>query len=353
MKRLFIILLLIFSNNLFGQIEKDKVNTSTATNQNTIQSQIEQLKNRQNITDSILTLATERQNNLKQENDLFKATIDTNSNIFTGISTFFTIVSILLTIIVVAIPLISYFLVIKPNQKVIEKVESLESEVLKTMEKNFESYFEKLRKQKTTKVLGLLGDRLKLSEVTSYFLLNNSDNLEEADIMKIIEFLTVNKDIEETDASILNSVVISTNFFVAEKYYKSIFEKDEEKNFNYAVEYLVENDFEAHIPYIEKIIKANEKGHHLLIKFFDCIQQKFIGNWADKRLLEKREIGVKYAKLLFDNDNIIKAIESKEVPNSGFRGEHPININRLNDNKYLRETKYYKIYLESMDKKHK
>ena len=347
--------MLILSCDLLGQTGKVtvKLTNQISQNINSIQIQTEQIKNRQIRTDSILKSVVERQNYLKQENDIFKTTIDTNSNIFSGISTFFTIVSILLTIIVIAIPLINYFLVLKPNQKVLEKVENLETDVLKTMEGNFEAYFEKLRRKKTTKILSLLDDRLKLSEVTSYFLVNDSDNLEEADIAKIIEFLNVNTDIETADASILNSIVIETGLLTAEKYYKSIFEKDDQKRFKFAIEYLLENDFETHIPYIEKIIKANDQGHHLLIEFFDYIQEKYLGNWMDKKVVEKKEIGIRYSKLLFDNENILKAIEAKEVPKTFGFEDHPMNANILSDNKFLQETKYYKVYLEEYDKKYK
>ena len=340
---------------MFGQTGKVKVKTTDPISQNiiSIQIQTEQIKSRQIKADSILASVVENQNYLKQQNDIHKTTIDTNSNIFNGISTFFTIVSILLTIIVIAIPLINYFLVLKPNQKVLEKVENLETDVLKTMEGNFEAYFEKLRRQKTIKVLSLLDNRLKLSEVTNYFLLNDSDNLEEADISKIIEFLNANTDIEKADSSILNSIVIDTGLLIAEKYYKSIFEKDDEKRFEFSIKYLVENDFETHISYIEKIIKASDKGHHLLIEFFNYIQKNYLGNWMNKKVVEKKEIGITYSKLLFDNENILKAIEDKEVPETfGFQ-DHPININRLNDNKFLRETEYYKVYLEENDKKYK
>jgi hypothetical protein len=255
-----------------------------------------------------------------------------------------------LTIIVVAIPLINYFLVLKPNQKILEKVENIETEVVKTMESNFETYFEKLRRQKTTKILNLLDNKLKISEVTSYFLLNDSDNLVEADISKIIAFLNSNMDIEKGDAIILNSIIIGSEFLVVEKYYKSIFEIDDEKRIEFAIEYLVENDFETHISYIEKMIKASDKGHHLLIRFFDYIQEKYLGNWMDKKVAEKKEIGIKYSKVLFDNENILNAIKGKEIPKTFGHVGHPININILNHNKFIRETKYYKIYLEADDK---
>lgn len=349
------IILLVLSCNLFGQTLKvtAKPTDPISQNINSIQVQTKELKESQEKTDSTLAVIIQRQNLLKQENDIFKTTIDANTNIFNGISTFFTIISILLTIIVIAIPMINYFLVIKPNQKIVEKVKNLETDILKTMEGNFESYFEKLRRQKTTKVLSLLDDRLKLSEVTNYFLLNDSDNLEEADIAKIIAFLKANTDIEEADVSILNSIVIERGLLIAEKYYKTIFEEDDQKRFKFAIKYLVGNDFETHIPYIEKIIKASDKGHYLLIWFFDYIQEKYLGNWMDKKLVEKKEIGIKYSKLLFDNENILKAIKDKEVPRSHGLEEHPININRLNANQFLRETRYYTVYLEEEDEKYK
>lgn len=356
MKKLFLILLIITSISLFGQTNNvKKVNSTNPVTKtiNVLQIQNKELQIKLETIDSTLQRVIENQNYVQKENDLFKSTINANTNIFNGISTFFTIISILLTLIVIAIPLVNYFLVLKPNEKVVKKVENLEAEVLKTMEGNFESYFEKLRRQKTTKILSLLGDTLKLSEVTNYFLLNDSDNLEEADILKIIEFLKTNKEIEKTDAIVLNSIVIESGLLIAEKYYKSIFENDENESYEYAINYLVENNFEDHIPYIEKIISANEKGHHLLIEFFDYIQEKYLGRWMDKRVTEKREIGILYSKLLFDNENILKAIENKEIPKTIDFEEHPIGYNRLVDNSFLRETKYYKIYLEEEDKKYK
>ena len=353
---------------VFGQskqIEKQNIQIMDSLYQYQIvlRKQIESTERLQKEKDSILEVLSiqhskiddiqNSQVRLHEENNVFKTTIDTNTNLFNGISTFFTIISILLTIIVIAIPLINYFLVLKPNEKIVKKVKNLETDVLKTMEGNFESYFEKLRRQKTLKILSLLDDRLKLSEVTGYFMLNDIDNLEEEDILKLIDFLKNNQDIEPTDAIILNSLVVHSGYLIAEKYYKSVFELELKNSEEYAIEYLVENDFESHIPYIEKILKANDKGHHLLIKFFDYIQDKYIGNWQDKKVSEKKEIGIKYAKLLFDNDKILKSIEDKEIPKTFGFEEHPININRLNDNKYLRETKYYEKYLKEMDDKHK
>lgn len=354
MKPIIIIFLFLLSGSLTAQVKPvAKIQDSTSIKFKLLESRNQELQNQMKVYHSELHRLLDSQQKIKDENDLFKTTLETNTNLFNGISTFFTIVSILLTLIVIAIPLINYFLVLKPNEKVVEKVENLEADVLKTMEGNFESYFEKFRRQKTIKVLNLLNNPLNLSEVTGYFLLNDSANLEESDISKIIDFLTEYSDIEKSDAHILHSVVIHSGFLIAEKFYKSIFEKDDDKSIEFAIEYVVENEFESHIPFIEKMIKANEKGHHLLIKFFDCIQENYIGNWTNKKMTEKREIGISYAKLLFDNERILTAIEDKEIPKTLGFDEHPININRLNDNKFIRETKYYDVYLKEMDEKYK
>jgi hypothetical protein len=63
-------------------------------------------------------------------------------------------------------------------------------------------------------------------------------------------------------------------------------------------------------------------------------------------------MGITYSKVIFDNDNIIAAIENKEVPKTIAFDEHPIGINRLNGNAFLRETKYYQIYLKEEDEKY-
>lgn len=52
-----------------------------------------------------------QQNALKLQNEILNSALNANSNIFSGISTYFAVISILLTIIVVVLPLINYFFV--------------------------------------------------------------------------------------------------------------------------------------------------------------------------------------------------------------------------------------------------
>lgn len=289
----------------------------------------------------------------KSKVDIYQSALDTDDTMFDGMSTYFTIISILLSIIVIAIPLVNYFLVIKPNAESKKKLESLEQEVIDKIENNFENYFDNLSIKKNKKMISLLDDRSKLSKVTDYFFVNDYEGLGQEDIEKVIKFLENNEDIESSDKLVLNSLVINSKYLISEKYYKSIFEKEDKNNFKYAIEYLVENDFPSHIDYISIIIKSYNDGHSLLLLFFDYIQETYIGTYLNKKLPEKKAKGEEYSILLFDNDKIMNAIKDKEVPKGIFGDEHKININRLNGNPFLRNTKYYDIYLKNIDDKYK
>lgn len=353
MKRImFAISLMLVSILSTAQKETSKALKSDSTHLylNTFNSQLEGMRKRQSVSDSTISALIDNQRKLEQENSILRTTIDANSNMFSGISTYFTIVSILLTIIIVLLPVVNYFLVWKPNQKAMKKVRNLETDVLKTMENNFEAHFEKLRKQKVVDTINLLEDRSKSSHVTNFLMLNDYGRLEEAQVKKILDFLASNRQMETVDVIVLNRIAIESRLLIAEKHYKNILENDDTANFKFAIGYLVEDDFESHLPYIAKIVSANPNGHNLLMEIFDYIEENYVGSYHNIKMPEKKEKGIMYSKLLFDNDGILKAIEGKPVPTK-FRGQPVINRNRLNNNPYLRDTKYYETYLSSLDKK--
>ncbi len=355
MKKFITILLLLLSINVIGKNEEFKVDKfikidSLKQNNIQFQSEIEKINNHIRVKDSLVYQFSQDLEKVKRENEIYKTTIETDNNIFGGLSTYFTLISILLSIIVIAIPVINYFLVLKPNRESKEKIESLEKTVLAKIEKNFETYFEDLKKNKKRKILSFLDDRSKLSQVTNYFFMGDNEELEESEVKLIIGFLKKNKDIEDVDKMILNNVVINTGYLSAEKYYKSIFEKDLKEDYKFAIDYIVNNDFNTHIPYISKLIKADKDGHNLLIDFYDRIVEDYIGNLFDnKKAPEKREKGIEYISLLLNNDSILDGIKDKPIPKT-ILDSHRINANRINnENPEIRDTKYYSKYLKDID----
>ncbi len=297
--------------------------------------------------DSTISIIANDLISVKKENDLYTKALDINSNLFDGTSMFFTIVSILLSIIVIAIPVINYFLVLKPNAVALAKIQNIDTDIVSRIESNFEKYFERLRIGKRKKIIQMLSDRSSISAVTSFLFLNYDDALDNDDTIKIIDFLKNNDDIEDGDKMVLNSAVNFENPF-SEQYYKSVLDNEVKSKYKYAIEYFVDNNFKSHIPYLTKIIQANENGHNLLIDIYDCIADKFVDGWMDKKAPEKRQIGIDYTKLLFDDENIIKAINGKPFPN-GTLSKHRINSNRINLNPTIKETIYYQTYLEKKD----
>jgi len=366
MKTITIVLLFLTFSFAYGQEDQDKIIELRDSN-----SQLQKLIKNKELTIEILEQRLEQASN----------TIANQNFFLNNFGVIYVIITIIVGILAFGLPLAVYLLGLKPTQKELEKLENkvsteleklnsienkvstelekLDNKVTQTLKNSFESYFEELRKKKQSQFLSMLEDRRQLPEVSDYFQVHGFYQYEE-DIVLIINFLSANKDVDKEYASQFNHYVIESGFLIAEKYYRTILDNDEEENLIYAIYYFVKNDFESHLSYIEKIIKTNEKGHHLLIKFFNCIQQEFIGCGA-KKMPEKLDVGIKYVKSLFDNDNILKAIEDKEIPEENEIMEgclldfmdfktKPI-INFLDANDYLRETKYYKKYLEEKDKK--
>lgn len=357
MKRFFAILLILVSIQVIGQksqqikVSEEKLLFDSLTLLNReLEKNIHLIQNEKRVQDSLLNLVILETQKNKKEIDIYQAALVTDDIIFGGLSTYFTLISILLSILVVAIPLINYFLVLKPNRELKKNLESLEGKVLNKIEDNFETYFKELKKKRNQKMINLLDDRSRLGEVTEYFFIGDTENLDKEGIKKVIAFLEENDDIENRDKDILNSLVINSRFLVAEKYYKSVFEKEKKKNYKYAIEYLIENNFESHIDYLTMVIKADDNGHDLLLDFYFFISDKYIGDfWENIKSPEKKEKGIKYAKLLLDNDLLLSCIRGMPIPKGDISGGR-INSNRILDNPFLRETKYYDIYLKDIDR---
>lgn len=303
----------------------------------------------QRTQDSLTLLLNTRLPFLERENALYKSALDTNSNLFSGISTLFTVISILLAIFTIALPIVNYFLVIKPNRKVVAKVNKLESEVLQTIEENLETYIQQVQQKRLKEKISLLDDPNQVLTVLNYLVVHNTVPLDEEDIGNIILFLSKDLDVEKASLHHLHKIAIYSGLPIAEKYYKVIFESEDEGNYEYAIQYFVANDFPQHIKYLEKIIIAEPNGHSLLLRFYEFIKEKFLGGYWMNTTNQRREEGISYIKLLFNNDRIIAGIENKQVPQMKLSGKHPIDKMEIQEYNFLRETKYYSRYLKNHD----
>lgn len=337
MKKLLTILLLTICISSFGQTKVENDHYIK------FEKQLDLIGKRLSEKDSIIKVLTDQSSALITKNEILSTTLDANGNIFDGLSTYFTLISILVSIIVIAIPFLNYFLVLKPNREALAKLEKLETDIPKKVEEDFGIYLEGFEKRKAKKLIQSLDDPTNLSQVMNFFFLSSYSDFDDDDQNRVVAFLEANKEIEYTDRMILNSILRTRPSLITESYYKKVLENGEKNDYEYAVEYLVEDNPEKHLKYWELIITASPKGHEILLDIFKHLLNEFVGNQLDKKTAEKKAFGEATIKLFFDSEAICNAVETKELPR---HRENEININVINSNKFIKDTRYFAKYLD-------
>jgi len=292
-----------------------------------IQNSIKGMSNKLETTSSTIK-------DVKSENELFKSALETDDVIFGGISTYFTIIAILLSIIMVFVPIVNYFLVLKPNEEVLEKIDILEKSILDKIGEDFFEYFESARSKLAKKYITLLQDNSRIDEVYDFFLKNTDVALDVGDTDCFIDFLNRDEDIEQGYEWIFHDILTKIKSERIEKYYKSIIENEDKDRQRYAIQYLIEHDFRENINYVRKMIVSNTYSHDLVISFFEQIEDHFLGSNVEYKSDDKRKMGVEYVKLLFDDKTIIDAL--------GEGYQNRLNPGTIDYNSFLQDTLYCK-----------
>lgn len=339
--KLFInILFILFSIISFGQ------NKET----DSLKHVISQLKLNQIEKDSLTSILIKQSETIKTNNEVLTNALNTNSNIFTGLSTYFTLIAILVSIIVIALPLVNYFFVLKPNKESLDKLEKIEIDLPKKIESEFGDYLNGFEKRKAKQLIKSLEDIKNLSHVVNFFFLSSFSDFDDEDQLRIVSFLKENKEIESMDRRILNSILQARPSLISENYYKSVIQDDEVLDNKEAIEYLIDNNAESNIRFWEIIISASENGHKILLDIFNHIYEYYLGNPFDKKTPEKKEVGESLTKLFFNNKTICDSVEQKSLPNK-YKNTGDININTINWNSFLEDTLYIKNNFEGKRRK--
>lgn len=339
--KLFInILFILFSIISFGQ------NKET----DSLKHVISQLKLNQIEKDSLTSILIKQSETIKTNNEVLTNALNANSNIFTGLSTYFTLIAILVSIIVIALPLLNYFFVLKPNKESLDKLEKIEIDLPKKIESEFGDYLNGFEKRKAKQLIKSLEDIKNLSPVVNFFFLSSFSDFDDEDQLRIISFLKENKEIESMDRSILNSILQARPSLISENYYKSVIQDGEALDNKEAIEYLIKNNAKSNIRFWEIIISASENGHEILLDIFNHISKYYLGNPFDKKTPEKKELGESLTKLFFNNKTICDGVEQKSLPNK-YKNTGDININTINWNSFLEDTLYIKNNFEGKRRK--
>lgn len=283
---------------------------------------------------------------LENKNELLTTAIDVNNNIFGGLSTYFTVISILLSIIVIAIPVINYFLVLKPNRAVLSKLSKLENDFPKKLEADFGMYMSGFEKRKAKQLIETLNDKPNLSEIFNFFFISSFSDFDDYDIKTVVKFLQDQHDIDNMYRSVLNSILKSKPSATAESFYKNILESGSKDDYSHALEYLIDNDLKRNIKFFELLFKGSQKPHELLFDIFDHIYNRYLGSPFNKSTAEKKLQGEEKACLFLNNEDISTLALSQEIPKLV---SDKININVVNWHPFIKETYYHKKKIENKD----
>lgn len=320
------IFFLLFSNLIFSQANQ--------------QNEINKLNRKIIEKDSLIAIITDQTRVIKSNNEILTQTLDANDKIFSGLSTYFSVISILVSIIVIAIPVLNYFLVLRPNQDTIKKLENLEQELPNKIDKDFGNYLENFEKRKAKSLIENLNNET-IDNFTNYFFLSDFSDFDDEDQNKIIEFLKKNPELESTDRLIIHAPLRRKPSLISESFYKDEIINEDKNNYKYAIEYLLNNEPEKNIKFWETIILASENGHTILMDIFEHLYKTYLGSPFDKKTTEKKKLGESVVKLFFNNETICKAVEQKPLPEK-FKHSDNINANVINWNPFLEDTLYIK-----------
>ena len=315
-----------------------------------LQGIIFQMNKQQVAKDSLINVLIKQSETIKANNEILATALNTNDNIFGGLSTYFTLISILMSIIVIGLPLLNYFFVLKPNRESLVRLEKLETELPKKLESDFGSYLEGFEKRKAKQLIHSLENPANLGVVTNFFFVSDFSDFDDDDQRKVISFLRQYKDIEQIDRTILNSILKSRPSLLAEDYYKCVIQDEDKSDYEFAIKYLIDDDAERNIRFWEIIISASDKGHEILMDIYKQISKKYLGSPFDKKSTDKKNIGEKLVKLFFDNPKICDVLKSKTLsPRYTISGD--INENTITWNPFLASTLYIKTYFNNMHRK--
>jgi hypothetical protein len=305
------------------------------------------IRYRLNEKDSLIQVLSDQTYHLKTNNEILSTTLDANGNIFDGLSTYFTIISILLSIIVVAIPILNYFIVLKPNKETIKRLENLEIEIPQKIENDFGKYLEGFEKRKAKSLIKSLTDPSNLKQVVNFFFLSTFSDFDDEDQNIVVSFLENNREIEESDRRILTYILSYRVSLISESFFKKVIENMDPLDYIYAIEYLTDNTPEKYIKFWELVITASPKGHHILLDIFNHLLRNYVGSPVDKKSPDKVTFGKKTIELFFDNEAICNAIENQKL------SKHKvINGTILGWNPFIKDTTYYKRFFNENGKMH-
>jgi len=327
-------LFLFFNNSLNCQTESDNLNLQ---NEKTLNQRIIYRNFNDSLSKEILLL--------ERKNELLNTSLKSNSYTFDGISSYLTVITIILTILAIFVPILTYIFLIKPYKKLKRKMKNIEQEI----ESKFDLFYKNYEKKKFKTLINQLKENHNYKDLVSFMNTTNYKNYDDSDFNIVVEFLK--KDIEIEDLYSLHHILNFKLNNISTLFYKETFESEKNNNYRFAIEYLVNDGKDDFFPFLKKQIINSFNGHNLMLDILEYTEYYYLNSES----LSKKNIANVIIKKYFNNKEICQSLELKKLPdnrkNIFIRFKNDLYESTLyNKNPFIKETEYYNLYLKGIIK---
>jgi hypothetical protein len=292
---------------------------------------------------------------LEQENALLKNTFDQAQSLNSNVANYITLISIFLTVLAIAIPLLNYVFVIKPNRKIGNRLKNIEKEIPQKIDSNFEIYMVNFELKRINKGIEEFTKNNNYTLLSDMLFVSNTTDLTEEQCERIINKLNTGIEINDTNCSIIMSNLFNPQYRTCDAYFKSILE-DEGKNvyLAYSIKYFTRKDISLDIKYLEKILPSRNDFEKVFVKLIDSIESEYLGDpFQDKRPIVEINIGEEKAKILLNNRRIVELFNpDKLVDEYTYTPQFFDNDNVVNFHPFYKTTYMFKKHYEEEYNKH-
>lgn len=164
----------------------------------------------------------------------------------------------------------------------------------------------------------------------------------------VAKYLKTNSQIDTSALPALNRILMDVQGEVSTLFYKETFEIDDNQNYKFALQYLIDEGSSEYYNFLKKEITNSSNGHQYMLDILEFSFYYYLNGYSDS---SKKNTGIKIIKLYFDNEEIcesLKKIQFPETRKNQFSSMSNILVRtNYENNPDIKNMCYYKLFLES------
>jgi hypothetical protein len=247
------------------------------------------------------------------ENGRIKAIVEQYEGINSSISNYLTMISIILTLLAVALPALNLFVVILPNRKIRKRLKLMEKNIPAKVDENFENYMTRFENRK----LDLAIERfVNFDDVNalSNLLFLNSVSISEEQYRLIIEKIKSGIELDGNSSIVILNSLQNVDSGECLNFFRSILENDNNAHLEYAISFFSLTDFGSRLKYLEKVLTGRSDYEKALGILVHKIIDNYIGDGKFRTKTAKDvNIGKQKLNQLLNSEKIVEAFNKDKI----------------------------------------